>query len=183
MAIVELEEFKGYVNVTRAEKDELLQQILDGAIAFAGGTYTKRALEPLDGVAEVRRRLDGSRFIRVPDAREVTEVALDGTELVAEDEYELLESPGSAATTVTIEVFRRGRVAVVTGSFGMAEVPEDLRDSILALAARRYWQRAAGQSDSVQSEEYGVATYFRAMPAEVRVVLDTYRVGADRHGL
>jgi len=177
--VIELAELKGYLNVKRTERDEFLQLLLDGAVAFAGGTYTKRALEPLDDVS-VRRRVNGSRFIRLPDARTVTKVELDGNEVT---DYELLDSPGSSDTTVTIEVFARARIAIVTGQFGMEVVPADLRVAIMVLAARRYWQREAGQSDSVQSQEYGTATYFKELPAEVRVVLDRYSVPSDWMGL
>lgn len=182
MPVVELDEFKAYVNVTRAEKNALLQSVLNAAIAF-GGTYTRRQLE-LIGVTEVRRRVSGSRFIRVPDARTVTGVELDGIQLAGVGEgFELLGSPGSSPTTTTVEIFARGRNAKVTGTFGMTAVPNDLRDAIIAIAARRYWERETGNSESAASDEYGAASYFRAMPGEVRVVLDSYRVPSDHLGL
>lgn len=177
--VIPLADFKAYIPVERSTNDRLVQGILDGAVGFVGATYTRRALLPL-AATEVRRRVNGSRFIRVPDARTVTSVVIDG---VAQSDFERLDSPGASHTTTMIEVFASGQVALVVGEFGMGTVPPDLVEAIMALASRRYWQRAAGLSDSVQSDEYGTATYFRAMPAEVRMVLDSYRVASDHMGL
>lgn len=119
-----------------------------------------------------RVRLHGSRFVRVPDARELTTVEADGVELVAETDYEILERNDHI---VRLELFRRPRVIILTGRFGFAEIPANLREAIYILAARSFYERGAQFADQVAlAEGLGVQQYFRQLPPRVRLVFAAY---------
>ena len=201
MSVVTLTEFKDYLDFERedARRDRVLEAVLRSTEQFVASEY-RLQLEPLPalvntGTAEapvwadtadpvtVRRRVHANRFVRVPDAREVAAVTIDGTEVT---EYELLPRPGrEGGPYPRIEVFLRGAVVEVTGRFGFHPLPSDLRDFILSLAARRYKEGpAVGFADArAASDEYGDRIYFNRLPESLKAPGESYRVPSDRLGL
>lgn len=176
---------KRYLGKQLSGDDVLLEQILDAAVALAA-TYTGRQLAAVpandgDDPVTVTVRPAGSRYIRVPDAREITELLVDGT---ATTDYTPV-GPLDAATVTKIRLLRRGaRLVEITGRFGLDPFPADLADAIYVLAARNFHEKDAGYADAVApGEGAAAAQYFRMMPARVRAVFDSYRVASDHYGL
>ena len=181
---VTVEELRnGHLNVQG--KDAFLELLLASASEFVAGE-TRRNLTPAldpDDPVDVTIRTRGRRFLRLPDAREVTAVVLDDVALIAEEDYDLHQA-NRGETFVKLEVLRHSRTAVITGRFGLDPVPEDLRDAIYTLAARNYHEKDAMYGDVVApSEEGGAVSFFRQVPPRVRAILTSWQVPADRMGL
>jgi hypothetical protein len=157
-----------------------VQQVADAAELFASSLHRPPAAArpcvrrrhaagghrgPVTKRIVIRGHRRQSPWIRIPDAREITAVTLDGTALAADVDYEL--SPPDAPTATHLELIgprRRAyyyedweprRIVEVTGRFGFSTVPPDLYRAILELAARRVYEQAAGFVDAVQSGEWG----------------------------
>lgn len=114
-------------------------------------------------------------WARVPDVRAVTAVEVDGVALDATD-WALDARAGQPAHAI-----RLGRgpsdSLQVTGRFGFANVPADVREATVVLAGRALYERNARLADVVQDPEGGVASYFRQIPPVVAATLDRYRIG------
>lgn len=127
--------------------------------------------DPAPDPVQKRIRARGRRFVRVPDAREITEVLGDGTEI---DDYEPIERDGHI---VCLELSDRYDVVEVTGEFGFAAIPDDLLEAIYILAARSYYERQAQFADQVAlAEGVGVQAYYRQLPQRVKLIFGAYAV-------
>lgn len=186
VADLDIEELKSYVNIEGADHDVALQLQLDAAIEEF--SHTGRRLTPLpaneaDPPAAVTRRIDGSRWVRIPDAREVTLVTVDG---VATDQWELRKNKATDPDDHPrpfLELLRGGLVCEVTGRFGFVEIPADMKDAIYSIAARRMYERESGFVDAIRTNAFGDRTYFKQFPAGVQAAWLRYAVAADRLGL
>lgn len=201
MSLVAIEDLRLAVNVGETFNPERLPQVLAGAESWIRGKV-RRKLEPwpalvpidpptdpptyIDSAAPVVHRVvvNGSRFVRVPDAREITRVTVDDVELAATD-YELHAHryPADGPTTHLELLNRRGRVVEVTGRFGFAAIPDELREAILTLAARRVYEESIGLVDSVNSDAYGARSYVKRLPVAISMVLADLTVPDDVLGL
>lgn len=110
---------------------------------------------------------------RVPDARSLTAVTSDGTALAA-DQWELEGRNGEPAARLKFRAIPLESLTV-TGRFGFADVPGNVRQATVELVARAVYERNARLADVVQDPEGGVASYFRQLPPSVVSVLDPYR--------
>lgn len=70
---------------------------------------------------------------------------------------------------------RKNGMANVTYSGGFNPVPDDIVQAVTVMAARFYKERDSGYSDVIASTETGVLQYQKAMPADVKMVVDKYR--------
>lgn len=175
-ATVTLAELKAHANIARGDDDAQLQKVLDAAVAFAV-QRTGRQLHPLDQ-SQVAVHPAGRRFVRVPDASEITAVDADGVEI---DGYRLHDHNGY---TTHVELphrrygYRPPDQVTVTGTFGMDPLPDELRLAIIEEATNRWYDRAAGNATSAGSEEYGDISYSRP-PGWARAVFKSFRVPSD----
>lgn len=72
----------------------------------------------------------------------------------------------------------------VTGRFGFADIPIDLRNAIYALAARNFYEREAGYADQVSiAEGAAVQAYFRQLPPPVKLAFANYTLPTGLTGL
>lgn len=114
-------------------------------------------------------------WAQVPDVRAVETVTVDDQALTT-DEWALDARDGQPAHAMRLtRAPRRG--LEVTGRFGFAAVPADVREATVVLAARAVYERNARLADVTQDPEGGVASYFRQIPPVVAATLDRYRVG------
>jgi hypothetical protein len=149
------------------------------------------------------------RHIALPDAREITSVVVDeqtDTPTVLEGDlgYSTLSRNG---LMVRLTLHREHRYLwdqsgawwnsapeginrplqhhiTVTGKFGFAELPVDLRSAIYALAARNFYEREAGYADQVQiAEGAAVQAYFRQLPPTVKLAFANYTLPTGLFGL
>ncbi len=185
MALVSLLDFKSYANITKSDKDDLLEQILDGvsdaAQDEAGRLFSP---DPTYDTAEAVTRIvlaEGRRLLRVPDARTVTLVETgdrqDDLTALEDTDWELVQlRADEPATNLRLEA-RPYRWVKVTGRFGFASVPEDVKLAVLVWAARVAAERDARQGEQQQDADGASVTYFRqSMPLVARTVLHGYRV-------
>lgn len=114
-------------------------------------------------------------WARIPDGRTITAVTVDDVALSAAD-YALDSRPGQPAHAVRLGSAPSDTLEV-TGRFGFGDVPADVREATVVLAARALYERNARLADVVQDPEGGVASYFRQIPPVVAATLDRYRIG------
>lgn len=181
MPFATISELKSYLNIVKATEDVLLQSILDASVATAE-RYTGRLLTPvpaLDADPPVTKTFTlVGRRAHLPDARAITAVTVDGVAVPAVtatvDGYRLAGSP---AYRLTVPLTHdAGFVLQVTGRFGLSPAPADLKDAVLALAARRYRERDAAYGDTVTHDDGLQTSYFRQLPAAVKLVLESYKL-------
>jgi hypothetical protein len=190
--LINVEDLRKAIKVTETYSPERLPQILAGVEGWVAGEICRQLtplppLVPVEGsdpptVADTadpvvhEAFVNGSRWIRVPDAREITRVEIDGREITG---YVLHSHRFPANGPVThVEIFVRGRVARVTGRFGFVELPEELREAIIATAAHRVAKESTGHVD-VRSDEYGSRQWSKRIPSEARMVFTNYTVPSD----
>lgn len=121
----------------------------------------------------------GSVRVRVPDIREATEITTDGVALDPAGYTLVARRAGEPAVWLDLTSPTSGPVEV-TGRFGFAAVPADIREATVVLAARALYERNARLADVTQDPEGGVASYFRQIPPTVAATLDAYRPQALR---
>lgn len=198
-----LEQLKRRVDHTMDVNEDLLADDLVAAFLQAQqpppyGTGRLLAPDPARDVdAPVTRSLTSTRRrLRLPDAREVTSVTVDGS---AVTDFALIERDGVA---VQIELADDGRwsrwpsdaigdnrpyarrTVVVTGRFGFMQIPADLAGAIYQLAARWHYERQAQYADQVEVlEGTAVQAYFRQLPPRVKLVFASWAVPAAVGGL
>lgn len=194
MSLVPIEDLRKAANVGDQFNVDRLPQVLEGAESWLRAKL-RRQLEPspalagdppADSADPVVRRVvvNGSRFVRVPDARVITKVEIDGVE-IPDTDYETYAHPfpeGGPITRLELLGCRRGRVAEVTGRFGFLELPAALHEAIITLAARRVYEESIGLVDSVSSDAYGSRAYVKKLPVSVSMVITDFTVPADRIG-
>lgn len=122
--------------------------------------------------------------VRIPDLRVAESVVLDGTELVADIDYQLdMFDGGEPATNLYLTSLYPGRsplllqvgsTVAITGRWGFDPVPDDVYEIALQIAARKYRKREAMFADQA---EVGQGTYdYRAgLTKEQTETLDAYR--------
>jgi hypothetical protein len=197
-----LEDLKRRVDHTMDVDDDLLADDLAAAFlqAQAPPPYgTGRLLTPdpvRDADAPVTRTLTSTgRRVRVPDARSLSTVTLDGTavtdyqavsrngvvvQLALADDSRWLRSPGWQESWPPVT----SRTVVVTGRFGFLAVPVDLAGAIYQLAARWHYERQAQYADQVEVlEGTAVQSYYRQVPPRVKLVFASYAVPPAVGGL
>jgi hypothetical protein len=193
-----LEELKRRVDHKMDIDEDLLADDLAAAVLAAQAPPpmgTGRLLIPdpaRDTDPAVTRVLTSTRRrVRIPDARTITAVSVDGTVttafttllhrgLVVQMEFSedgrWVPDPGSQVYSI--------RTVGVTGRFGFAQVPIDLAGAIYQLAARWHYERQAQYADQVEvMEGTAVQAYFRQLPPRVKLVFAAYAVPAAVGGL
>lgn len=129
----------------------------------------------------------GHRRILVPDVREITSVAIEGS-AISSDDYETEEHKGLIVQLVLEEDvlwgFDRPKTVEITGRFGYLEIPDDLKNGIYVLAARRYFERSALYADQVAiAEGGGVQKYLRQLPLATKLSFSSYTLAPAWAGL
>lgn len=66
----------------------------------------------------------------------------------------------------------------ITGDWGFAACPDDLKNAILALAARDHFVRQNRQADISQSADGSASSYFDRMPTIAAAAVQAYKVPA-----
>jgi len=191
---VTLEQASAYLGAPRAAGGDTLVRSLLGSVCAFAGRYTSRQLAPLTA-DHVDVRTQGRRWVRVPDARQVTAVVADGAPVA---DWEEIRAGGDTIVHIVVPravsggalLYPFARLApqgpqkvTVTGQFGFQAVPEDLADAIYTHTARNYRERDASYGDQVNLGDGGSIAFFRSMPPRVRAVYDSYRVFSDTFSL
>jgi hypothetical protein len=161
------------------------------------------------GEPVARTFLIRGRHIAIPDARAITSVVVDGntdSPTVIEEDlgYSTMKRNG---LIVRLTLHREHRYLwdqsgtwwnsapealnrplqhhiTVTGKFGFAELPTDLRNAIYSLAARNFYERDAGYADQVAiAEGAAVQSYFRQLPPPVKLAFANYQLPTGVIGL
>lgn len=176
-----LGELKVHLDRTLETSDPMLQQLLDAArlqleAPRPYGTGRLFTPNPEAGGDPVEIELPieyGS--VRVPDARSLTEVSVDGTVV---ESYRALERNDKA-----VEIFGLpcGCTAQLTGRFGFLGVPNDLRVAVYVMIAHHLSAGLTGFADRVVAGEGAAASvYYRAIPPRTEMVFESYRPVIDR---
>ena len=179
MALLDIAALKARLDITKTTSDSLLQAILDGALDFAAGE-TRRQLgilggDPGDPPVTVDRYPNDDRLIRVPDARQVTGLTVDGAASTA---WRLIGRQPAGTTPypwVRLDDRTSGHVQI-TGKFGFATLPPALADAVLTHAARHYRERDALYGDIVTLDDGATVHFGKTLPARVRAVYTLYRI-------
>lgn len=191
----------GYVKNSRPEDVAFLQNLLNGCslriIRYTGRNFfpdpplqgqplTDTAAPVTKGPFIPRR----SPFIKIPDLREVTlvtlgEVALDsalpypGYELWGGDTLLGGSEPYTHIKLLNIAFnpyIAQANYVFITGRWGFAAVPDDVKDACCLWVARAFKKRDANYADTVQQGiEGAMFQYFRNLPTEIQMTLDSYR--------
>lgn len=193
-----LEELKRRVDHKMDIDEDLLADDLAAAVLAAQAPPplgTGRLLIPdpaRDTDAAVTRTLTSTRRrVRVPDARSITAVTVDGlavtgyttvvhrglvVQLMLADDGQWIAVPGVSVPS--------DRTVAVTGRFGFVQIPVDLAGAIYQLAARWHYERQAQYADQVEvMEGAAVQAYFRQLPPRVKLVFQSYAVPTAVGGL
>jgi hypothetical protein len=197
-----LEGLKLRVDHTMDTDDDMLLDDLTAAFLQAQapppyGTGRLLASDPAsdDDPPAARGSTSTSRRVRVPDARSITSVTLDGTavadyqpvsrngvvvQLALGDDGNWTRSLGYTESWPPVTA----RTVVVTGRFGFAQIPVDLAGAIYQLAARWHYERQAQYADQVEVlEGTAVQSYYRQLPPRVKLVFASYAVPPAVGGL
>ena len=181
MALLDLSQLKARLDVTRTDNDVLLQAILDAALDTAAAE-TRRQLGPLGGTGDppvaVTRTLDGQRAIRVPDARSIATVTIDGAAVTGWQLAGRRPAGTTPAPYLILPAPATGTVAA-TGQYGFTTLPAALADAIYTHAARHYRERDALYGDTITLDDGSDVHFYRQFPARVRAVYDLYRIAPD----
>jgi hypothetical protein len=183
--IATVEDLRLRLNIEN-EDDEDKTAALEDRLAEAIGLaqrITGRMLELPDvasdpddevtGVWPLRRR----RYLRIPDARSVSLVLVDGEEVPArtltEDGYELIGDP----TAWTIRLPAAGMQLEITGTFALWPTPKEVKGAILDLAGRQYKSAEGGLGDVVEHGDDGaLITYTERLPLSIRQPFELWQV-------
>jgi hypothetical protein len=169
--------------------DALLTGVLDaakaGIVVCTKRNFTTTPAPDADPVQKTF--LPETRRVRIPDAREVTEVLVNGA-VVAPDDYQLLYTRDDLpAVKVKLPIslgVADGTVVEVTGRWGIDVLPDDVVDAIYVHAARHYYEWSAKLADRVTPGEGATAEhYYRSLPTSVTSVYDSMRVLSDWLGI
>jgi hypothetical protein len=185
-ALASVEDLRGYLrtgNTTSSfvpgsrESDDAFLELLLVAATRRAERHAQREFLPdpagsADPAAERVIRAHGRELVAVPDVREVVTLTVDG-QAVAAGSYDLTGRRDEPATLLHLP--RPAERIVITGRFGFAEPPEDVRLAVLAMAARAFHDAQARLGDRVVDPDGGVTSYFRQLPVEAKAVLDSYQ--------
>lgn len=128
----------------------------------------------------------GRGWVRIPDLRTETEVSINGSVLTADVDYVLddYNSDGEPHTSIQLvslspwtNPFTLSSVTrlSITGRWGFVPVPDDVKDSILALAARQYRRKDAMFSDVIDMGNVSFE-YTKGVPNFITDILDLYKM-------
>lgn len=188
-----VEDLDAYLNPHARGLDEtaLHERLLDAASSRVAERTGRLFLpdpayladDPVDDTApEVTRTVrcdpDSTR-VRVPDVRTASEITTAGVVLDPDGYTLVARRAGEPAVWLDLAAPTDGPVEI-TGRFGFAAVPADIREATVVLAARALYERNARLADVTQDPEGGVASYFRQIPPTVKATLDAYRPQALR---
>lgn len=166
---------------SRETDDAFLMTLLSSAILRAQ-SHAGREFLPTPGVGDpaVTRMAHprGSTYVAVPDVRAIESITADGTLLTA-DQYELVGRRDQPAQGLRL-LGAGAQTVQITGHFGFAAPPDDVRLAILTMAARGFHDAQARLGDRVVDPDGSVTSYFRQLPVEAKGVLDSYRLTAVR---
>ena len=121
--------------------------------------------------------------VRIADLREATDVSLDGVPLVEGQDFDFNSFEGDEPfTTVFLyqsiaysSVFlNQSAVLEITGRWGFLEVPYDVKEAALQIAARRYHRRNAMFADQVDTGT-GAFDFRGGVHPDVQSTLRRYR--------
>lgn len=193
-----LEELKRRVDHKMTVDEDLLADDLAAAVLQAQapppfGTGRLLFADPERDTDPVVTRTVTStrRRVRVPDARTITVVEVDGVEVtdyttISHRDLIVQVTLAEDGSWVPIpgESVYSDRTVEVTGRFGFVQVPVDLAGAIYQLAARWHYERQAQYADQVEvMEGAAVQAYFRQLPPRVKLVFAGYAVPSAVGGL
>lgn len=129
--------------------------------------------------------IDNDGFITIPlskpivDINDVMDVQFQSTPLDTLDSLDLskawIEDNYFLNIAAPRTYTKRSGQATIVYSGGYNPVPDDIVQAVTVMAARFYKERDSGYSDVIASTETGVLQYQKAMPADVKMVVDKYR--------
>lgn len=162
--------------------DALLERLIAAASRRLQRARPERTLAPTPAAGgepvEVRFPLVApTRIVQVPDLREVVTVTVNGADLPTSG-YSLRGRPHEATALwlkLTTPAIADGELTIV-GHWGPPEVDDDVREAVVVWAARAFHNRTARYADTVQSPDGGVASYFRNLPPDVKLLVDALEV-------
>jgi hypothetical protein len=172
------------------------QAILDGMERFIEN-YTGRKFSPepdlvvgADTATPVLKTFIVQRqqaVVRIPDLRMATSVSLGGVALEEWVGYQI-DFYGEPAQSIHLAITPYGIGGIsyfgtsalanqlqIVGRWGFNPPPPDVKDCVLALAARRIKEKKSSWSDSVAMPDGSVLSYFRQLPASVQGEINLYR--------
>lgn len=194
--IATLAELKSYLDIQRSSDDVLLQSILDG-VSGRVERYTGRLFHhapalvsgadtapPITKTVYLPRRalqwgvvVPRTRTVDITEARVITAVSAGAATITG---FQPLGDPPWARVQVFgLAVPWQDPVTAlpsitVTGRFGWCPAPDDLKDAVLVMAARRWKEKDASYGDTVQFGENITVSYFRQFPATVQATIESY---------
>lgn len=179
MALLDIAALKARLDITKTTSDTLLQAILDGALDFAAGE-TRRQLgilggDPGDPTVTIDRYPEDDRLVRIPDARQVTQLTIDAAASTAWRFVGRQPAGTVPYPWVRLDDRTTGHVQI-TGRFGFTALPAALADAIYTHAARHYRERDALYGDTVTLDDGATVHFNKTLPARVRAVYCQYRV-------
>lgn len=129
----------------------------------------------------------GRGWVRIPDLREASEVSINDVLLTPDldyvfDDYNAGGEPHTSIQLTSLTAFTNPFTTLtsvtrlqITGRWGFVPCPDDVKDSILALAARQYRRRDTMFSDVVDTGAVSYE-YTKGVPAFITDILSLYRV-------
>lgn len=190
-----LADVKTRMGRTDTADDTLIQQLCDETNQWIE-TYTGRVIAPysattytLDGNTAVDTFLDVPIGIRTLTLVEVAPYTGSAFTTVPATDYLIRPDlaslpPGWPATTLLFSDYPAGSYAKwpagyanvrLTGTFGFAAIPDDVRGVAIARVVRQFHGRQAGQTDIIGSDETGAPIVSRyTSPADL-ATLNRYR--------
>lgn len=140
--------------------------------AYEQLTETKQAVVDRDGYIAVPL---SKPLVAIGDLQAVTwqatpldaAQALDVTKAWIESGYIL---------KIAAPLARPGKVMVTaTYSGGYDPIPDDIMNAVTVMAARFFKERDSGYGDTIGNVDLGITTYKKAMPSDVKVIVDARR--------
>lgn len=200
--LAKIETARSYIKSYRDTDDPFLNLLLracsDRIRNYTGRSFVPEpALAPVDPLADPvvyadtappvtkNFRLRGtSRFVNLPDLRELTSITFGGIAILStpgNEGYVLWGKEGRPYTAVELDriavsPFASGNILSVTGRWGYLEVPDDIQDALCMWVARRFKQRDANYADTVTQGIEGAAfSYSQKIPGDIQLTLNEYR--------
>lgn len=185
----ELEAATGATRPTTGAARTWLELLLAGA-SEAMERESERIFRPLQTAADdpgLELVHATSAYARIPDARELTAVRINGTTLAAGGAggYRLHARRGHPAHAIMLPAsyFVAGYSGVrasyeleLEGRFGFDPTPADVKLTTITWAARTFYEHQARLADQTADPEGGASAYFRQVPAGVLATIKRYRV-------
>lgn len=141
--------------------------------AYETVNETKKAVVDSDGFVLV------SLSKPLVDINDVMDVTFQNTPLDPIDTLDVtkawVESDFLLRIAALNSYYSRSGMATITYNGGFNPIPDDITQAVTVIAARMYKQRDSGYSDSIGSPDTGVMTYQKAMPADVKLIVNKYR--------